>query len=293
MLVNLETVMLLHTMYSAAFQTGLTRADVSYAEISTTVPSNNKSNYYAWLGDMGDVREWLGDRVVDEMAGHDYTIKNKTWEKTIAVLREDIEDDTYGLYSPMAENLGFVSRTHRSRLMWQLIIDGESGLSYDGKPFFANDHKTDDGPTQSNLTAGAGPGWYVMDLSRPLKPLIFQMRREMELVSLTKPDDANVFWTKKFLWGVDGRYNGGYGFWQTAHKSKAELNEANLATVRQKMRTLKDAKGQLLAMNPTTLVVGPSLETTAEKLINNMVLANGESNITKGKYKLIVSPYLE
>ena len=51
--------------------------------------------------------------------------------------------------------------------------------------------------------------------------------------------------------------------------------------------------GQLLAMNPTTLVVGPSLEVTAEKLLNNLVLASGESNITKGKYKLIVSPYLE
>lgn len=293
MLVNLENVQLLHTMYSAAFQTGLARADVSYAEIATAVPSNNKSNTYPWLGDMSDVREWVGDRVVDEMAGHEFTIKNKTWEKTIAVLREDIEDDTYGLYSPMAEDLGFKSRTHRSRLMWSLVTNGEAGLCYDGKPFFATNHKTDDGPTQSNLIAGAGAAWYLADLSRPLKPLIFQMRREMELVSLTKPEDANVFWTKRFLWGTDGRYNGGYGFWQTMLKSKATLNEANLTAARLQMSTLKDAKGELLAMRPTTLIVGPTLETAAEKLILNLSLANGESNIMRGKYKLIVCPYLE
>jgi len=293
MLVNLENLGLLHTMYSAAFASGLVKADVSFSEITTTVPSNNKSNTYAWLGDMSDVREWLGDRVIDELSGHDYTVKNKTWEKTIAVKREDIEDDQYGIYTPMAEDLGFTARTHRSRLMWSLLADGEVNLCYDGKPFFATNHQSDGGPVQSNLTAGAETAWYVVDTTRPLKPLIFQMRREMELTALTNPEDENVFYKKKFIWGVDARYAGGYGFWQTAHKAKVELNEENLAAVRTKMRLLKNSKGQALAMNPTTLVVGPSLETTAEKLLNSLVLANGESNINKGRYKLIVSPYLE
>lgn len=293
MLVNLENLQILHTMYSSAFAGGLVKADVSFAEVTTQVPSNNRSNTYAWLGDMSDMREWLGDRVVEELAGHDYTITNKAWEKTIAVKREDIDDDAYGIYTPMAEDLGFVTRTHRSRMMWDLLANGEVNKCYDGQPFFSTAHKTDDGPTQSNLIAGAAPAWYVMDTSRPLKPLIFQLRKELELVSMTDPAAANVFWQKKFVWGVDGRYAGGYGFWQTALKSKAALTEDNLAAARKSMRLLKNAKSQLLAMNPTTLVVGPSLETTAEKLLNSLLLGNGESNINKGRYKLIVSPYLE
>jgi phage major head subunit gpT-like protein len=292
MLVNLENVQMLHNAYSAAYQTGLAKADVSFQDVTTIVPSNNKSNYYAWLGDMGDVREWLGDRVVEEMAGHDYTVKNKDWEKTIAVDRNDIADDSYGLYTPMMEDMGFVSRTHRSRLMWQLFMAGETGLCYDGKAFFAEDHQTDDGPVQSNLTTGAESPWYLIDNNRPLRPMIFQLRQEMEFTAMTDATTENVFLKKKFIWGVNARYNGGYGFWQTAHKAKVALTEANLDAVRVKMSLLKDAKSMLLAINPTLLVVGPSNRLKAEKLVVSLTAANGETNAMRGSFKVLVVPYL-
>lgn len=278
-------------MFSAAFAKGISKADVSFEDIATTVPSTNKSNSYAWLKHMSGVREWIGDREIDELSGHTYTVENKSWEKTIAVLREDIADDQYGVYSMLAEDLGQTSRSHRSRLVWELLAAGEAGLGYDGVPFFSDAHPTGDG-VQSNLIAGASAPWYVMDLSRTLKPVIFQLRQEMEIVALTNPEDPNVFFNKKFVWGADGRYAAGYGFWQTAVKSKAALTEENLAAARARMRGFTNDAGEPLAVMPTTLVVGVSNETAAEKLIQNLVLATGESNINKGKYKLIVSPYL-
>jgi phage major head subunit gpT-like protein len=292
MLINTENLQALHTMLSAAYAKGIEKADVGFEELATVVPSNNKSNSYAWLAAMSGVREWLGDRVVNQLSGHTYELKNRSWEKTISVLKEDIEDDQYGIYSMLAEDLGNLAQTHKARLVNEVLAAGEVGLGYDEVPFFSAVHPDGMGGTQSNLIAGASAPWYVMDLSRPLKPLIFQLRKDWELVSKTNPEDHNVFWNKTFIWGVDARYAAGYGFWQSAVKSKAALDETSLAAARARMRGFVDDQGEPLAMMPTTLVVGVSNETIAEKLLQNLVLANGESNVNRGKYKLIVSPYL-
>jgi phage major head subunit gpT-like protein len=286
MLINTENLQALHTMLSAAYAQGISKADVSFQDIANTLPSNNKSNSYAWLGAMSGVREWLGDRVVDQLSGHTYELKNRTWEKTISVLKEDIEDDQLGMAALAAEDLGNLAQAHKSRHVWETLAAGEVGEGYDKVPFFSEVHPDGMGGTQSNLIAGASAPWYVMDLSRTLKPLIFQLRKDVELVSKTNPEDHNVFWNKTFVWGTDARYAAGYAFWQTAVKSKVALTEDNLAAARARMRGFHDDQGEPLACAPTTLVVGVSNETTAEKLLQNLVLANGESNINKGKYRL-------
>jgi phage major head subunit gpT-like protein len=292
MIINLETIQNLTTALSAAYQEGLPLADVSYQDVATIVASTTRSNTYAWLGSMPSMRKWVGDRIIKELVGHSYTLENQDYEATIAVDRNDIEDDNFGLFKPLAQDLAFEGQTFKSRLLWDLLADGENQDGYDGEPFFSTTHPDGNGGTQSNLIAGANPAWYVMDTSRPIKPMILQVRRDVELVALTAATDANVFFTKKFIWGIDGRFAAGFGLWQQAVKSKATLDEAGLSAARALMRGFTDSEGKLLGMNPITLVVGPSLETAAEKLIMNLVLATGESNINKGKYRLIVSPYL-
>lgn len=48
---------------------------------------------YAWLGDIPGMREWIGDREVQNLTASDYTIKNKDFELTVGVDRNAIEDD--------------------------------------------------------------------------------------------------------------------------------------------------------------------------------------------------------
>lgn len=294
MLVNTENLAALHTMLSAAFTQGLAREqNTGFTELAFQAASNNKSNSYAWLRQLGSMREFVGDRVIEQMSGDTYTIVNKKWERTIAVLEDDIKDDQYGVYAPMAEDLGMAAMSHRAELLYDLLANGETEKCYDGQPFFSTSHPSEDGlPAQSNLIAGAEPAWYLADTSRPLKPMIFQLREDVELTGLMDPTDPNVFFKGQYIWGVKARYNVGFGFWQTMVKSKAALNETNLAAARAAMRGLKNSKGKPLAVVPNTLVVGPSLETAAEKLVLNLVLANGESNVSRGRYRLIVSPYL-
>lgn len=58
--------------------------------------------------------------------------------------------------------------------------------------------------------------WFLLDLSRPLKPFILQIVKEPEFVALDSPDDDNVFKRREFLYGVDCIDNAGYGLWQLA-----------------------------------------------------------------------------
>lgn len=55
--------------------------------------------------------------------------------------------------------------------------------------------------------------WYAAYTSGPVKPLVFQQREAVSLVSKTAPTDDNVFSQRKFLWGLEGRGAVGYGPW--------------------------------------------------------------------------------
>lgn len=83
-----------------------------------------------------------------------------------------------------------------------------------------------------------------------------------------------------------------------SNKMTAALSGAGLSTARQKLRSMKTADGKRpLGTRPTHLIVGPKNEEQGEKLMKNDLVANAagtatESNIHKGKYELIVSPYL-
>ena len=170
-----------------------------------------------------------------------------------------------------------------------------SSLCYDGQYMFDTDHPVyanTDGTgavtSVSNFDAGANPTWYVLDMSRAIKPFVLQKRRPAQFTAMTKLDDERVFAAKEFRWGVDGRWAAGYGLWQLAHASRAALTRANVEAVITKMRQRKADGGRPLAVMPTTLVVPESHREAAEEAVK--VLVNGgETNITFGKKLDVVS----
>lgn len=293
MLPNIDTIKILTDAFSAAFTTGLEKATDDYNLISTTIASRTNINTYAWLGAFPRMREWIGDRIIQGLDGKAYTLTNRDWELTLGVPTKDIEDDQFGLYAPVAEEIGMETKTHKTELVFDTLGNGAAAASlcYDGKPFFATDHPVGAG-TAANKIAGAGAKWYLIDDTRPLKPIIFQSRKEGQLVSKNTYTDDNVFFEKKAIWGVDHRYAAGYGFWQLAVQSAATLDEAGLAAARKLMRRFTDDKGRPLNIRPTLLVVPPELELEAMKLINLQTVANGGENVMRGAFKLHVTPFL-
>ncbi len=69
------------------------------------------------------------------------------------------------------------------------------------------------------LSRLSGPAWFLMDLSRPVKPFILQRETPIELNSLTSETSDHVFKKKEYLYQAYGRYNGGYGLPQLSYGS--------------------------------------------------------------------------
>jgi phage major head subunit gpT-like protein len=297
MLVNTTSLNALRIGFSAAYKRGLDQADSQYKKIATVVPSTTKENKYGWLGKMPNMREWIGPRVVHGLAEHDYAIKNLPFELTIAVDRDDIEDDNLGIYDPMFVNMGESVAAHPDLLCFGALKDGFTTECYDGQNFFDTDHPvlSEDGAetTVSNMTAGSSSPWFLLCTNRSLKPIIYQERRKAQFVAHDNPKDESVFRNKEFVYGTDGRWNAGYGFWQMAHGSKAEINAENYATARSSIIGMKGDHGRPLGLVPNLLVVGASNEGAAREILMNERDANGATNKWRNTAELLVAPWLD
>lgn len=299
MIINKFNLSALFVAFQAAFNSGLGQAPSNYLKIATVVPSTTKSNEYGWLGKFPKMRKWVGDRVVNGMMTHGYSIKNEPFELTVGVGRDDIEDDNIGIYTPMMTELGQAAGENPDELVFGLLADGHQTLCYDGQNFFDTDHPVigEDGITvasQSNLddNSGSGTRWFLLDTSRALKPLIFQDRKKPNFVAKTAETDDNVFDRKEYVYGVDSRCNGGYGFWQQAYCSRKALDETNLIAAFTAMTERKGDNGRPLGIKPTILAVPPSLYWAAAKLVNATTLANGADNVLKGAVEVLADPRL-
>jgi len=295
MIVNGAALRSIYTSFKTIFNQALETAQPLWQRVATEVPSSTKTEEYKWLGSVPRLREWIGERVIQNLSAYSWTIANKSFEATIGVDRDDIEDDSIGVYRPLVQQLGMAAALHPDELIWQLLKDGFTTICYDGQYFFDTDHKDGDGPVQSNrsnkkLSAAAygaaraammslrdesgrplrinpnllvvapqneGVGreilyaerlangatniyrntaellvvpdladkpdyWFLLDTTKPVRPLVFQRRKRPEFVALDSPDDQNVFMKKQFLYGVDCRDNAGYGLWQLAYGSTGE-----------------------------------------------------------------------
>lgn len=289
----------LRTGFSKAFQDALTQTPTDWEKVATRVPSSNASNTYGWLNQFPKLREWVGDRVVKDMAAQGYQITNKLFEGTVGVRRTDIEDDNVGIYTPLFAEMGRAAKAHGDELVFGLLAAGESNLCYDGQNFFDIDHPvypnvdgTGTAALVANLQAGTGAPWYLLDTSRALKPLIFQERTTPELEAMTATNDEGVFVRDEYRYGIRYRCNAGFGFWQMAYKSKATLDAANFNSAMAAMQSITTDGGRPLGIKPTVLVVPPALRAAAIEIVKSERLANGASNPNFGVVDLIVSPWV-
>ena len=145
MIVNHEALAGIYTSFKTIFQKAFDQAETMWQRIATLVPSETGEENYKWLGKIPHMREWIGDRQIQNLSTSDYTIKNKKFELTVNVQREDIEDDTIGLFRPVVESIGQSAKEHPDEIVFKLLPGGFSNKCYDGKTFFATDHVVGEG----------------------------------------------------------------------------------------------------------------------------------------------------
>lgn len=285
---NLAT---LYTAFNAAFSEGYGQAPRDHEPIVLEVPSMTRREEYGWLGQFPGMREWVGERVLRGIEEHGYAIVNKKFESTIRVKRDDIEDDHYGVYRPLFAEMGRAAAAHPCELVYATLKGGFASLCYDGQYFFDTDHPVE-GASVSNDGGGAGDPWFLLDCSRMIKPVIFQRRRDYRMEYMDDLNDEHVFTYDEYRYGVDARVNAGYGLWQLAYGSKQGLTEANYVAAREAMMAFKGDQGRPLGITPTHLVVPPTLESEARKIIKAMLIGGGDTNVYYGTAELIVTPWL-
>lgn len=198
-----QTLDALFTSLDTRFQAGFDETPSWYRGVVTEVPSNTRSNTYAWMDTIPRFREWVGERVVRSLIARAYVIPNKDWELTLEVDRNDIKDNNLGLAGVSAASLGQSAAKWPDEVMADVIKAGTTNLAFDGQPFFDDSHPVDSGnpgsATYSNLLTGtpltpanfaaarAAMGSFVSMNGRPLgvRPTTLLVPPQLRLVADT------------------------------------------------------------------------------------------------------------
>jgi phage major head subunit gpT-like protein len=127
----------LKTLFNNALvaQTGM------WQETAMEVPSSGAGEDYAWLSRFPKFKKWVGDKTIKNIAAGKYFVKNEDWETTIAVARNDLEDDRLGIYNIQARSAGTSAGELHDIIVDTLKNGAFANLCYDGQYFYDTDHQ--------------------------------------------------------------------------------------------------------------------------------------------------------
>ena len=296
MIINKQNIDRVFVNLKTTFNNAFDSSTAVWQKVAMKVSSSTKVEDYSWLSRFPQMREWIGEKNIKQLSAFKYSLTNKSYEATIEVDRDDLEDDQIGMLAPQAQGAGYSAKQWPDELVFGALNAGTTELCYDGQYFFDTDHPVGDTTvsnksslplsiaTQADAKASYGAvrtamknikdeegrplnvmpnillvpvaledtanalmtndrledgkpnlykgtaevvvsphiadddAWYLLDTTKPVKPLIFQERKKPMFVSMTSMASDIVFTLKKFLFGVEARGTAGYGFWQLAHK---------------------------------------------------------------------------
>lgn len=128
----------------------LTGAAWIQALTGNPLQSMKEEEVLRWLGQVPQMREWVGERQAKGLTDQEYTIRKKLYEATLKILVDDLRRDRYGMVETRINELAERSATHWASLISPLILNGESTTCYDGQFYFDTDHEEGSSGTQSN-----------------------------------------------------------------------------------------------------------------------------------------------
>lgn len=118
--------------------------------VSNYFTSDQDSESYRWLGQVPQLREWVGGRHAKGFRENGISITNKHFEATVEFLLKELRRDKTGQVMVRIRELAERTNAHFASLLSTLILNGASTTCYDGQYFFDTDHSEGDSGTQSN-----------------------------------------------------------------------------------------------------------------------------------------------
>jgi phage major head subunit gpT-like protein len=136
------------------FQDGMTqKPPVDLSFLFSPFPSATAANFYPWLEQIPGFKEWLGDRVFQNLRSQGYTVPNRDFELSLSMPAKDLDDDQYGMYVGLVQ----IVAANWPTLLYELIIEvltNRGPKCWDNLALFATTHKYGDN-TVSNLVSSA------------------------------------------------------------------------------------------------------------------------------------------
>lgn len=90
MIVNATNMQAAARGFRALFREEMAKASNLHETLATIIQTASPEETYAFLKSLPRMREWLGDRVIHGLEAAGFTIRNKNWEATIAVDRDEV-----------------------------------------------------------------------------------------------------------------------------------------------------------------------------------------------------------
>jgi phage major head subunit gpT-like protein len=125
-------------------------------QIASVYSSDQPAETYPFLSAVPAMREWIAGRQAKGFGENKITITNKHFETTIEFKVPELRRDKFGQVRVRIGEMAERAASHPRKLLTTLLNNGESGICYDGGPFFGAHaiwpaHSTAGSDTQSNL----------------------------------------------------------------------------------------------------------------------------------------------
>lgn len=132
--INRKNMDFLFQGFNTQFAAALENVPDTWQRFCGVIQSSASSNVYPFLEQFGGMREWIGDRQIKNLSSRKIEVVNRDFEDTVAIPRNDIEDDQYGIYSMLIAQMGY----NAGKLWQQLAVEAllSSAHWIDGAAFF-------------------------------------------------------------------------------------------------------------------------------------------------------------
>ncbi len=157
----------LYVKYSQIFQQAFLRYGIYWPKFAQLFNSTTTTETHVWADRIPMLRQWIGDRIIQNVSLRTYSLTNLPFELTVGLDEFNVRDNKINAFSPTVQMLAQQSKKWGDTLFYGIqsgtanagaIVAGASTTTYDGVAFWSGAHpvNTDAGAagplgSQSNL----------------------------------------------------------------------------------------------------------------------------------------------
>ena len=149
----------LYTGFKLELAKGLGMANLPLDLFAMIVSSATAIEKYPFMYLLSTMREWVGERQIQNFEERLLEVINKDFEHTLGISRNDLEDEQIALIPSLFQKMGQDSENHWGKIGLAALV--ANGTWIDGKAFFAADRKFGDYTIKNYVTGALSAATYA------------------------------------------------------------------------------------------------------------------------------------